>query len=104
VTLLEQLGYELAARGLNVTLAPESGTPVLEVVNRHAYLLSERVTCSGGWFWRPEARRIAPVDDIGAAADEVMATVLSCPAKTDGGGRAHAPRGRQSPEEGERQR
>jgi hypothetical protein len=76
VTLLEQLGDELAARGLSVTLAPQSGTPVLEVVNRQAFLLTERVTCTGGWFWRAGARRIAPADDIGAAADQVAAAVL----------------------------
>jgi hypothetical protein len=82
VDQLEGLADELAQRGLNTRLmAPQGRLPSLHVVNPNACRLAEDVYAATGkdgicWFWWPWAERIAPSDDVPAAAT-VIARVLA---------------------------
>jgi hypothetical protein len=63
--VLEKLADELHERGLHCTFAPgaPTGEHVLEVTNRRAYLMNERIMCTSGWYWWSCAERSAPVAD-----------------------------------------
>ena len=79
---LEGLASELAKHGLMTRLmAPAGRIPCLHVVNPMASRLAEDVYAGRSqdglwWFWWPWAERIAPGDQLGAAA-AVIARVLS---------------------------
>ncbi|MGH3067266.1 MAG: hypothetical protein ACRDMI_01615 [Streptosporangiaceae bacterium] len=40
-------------------------------------MMSEDVACEAGWFWWPWADRIAPVTDVGTAADTIVRVLCS---------------------------
>ena len=79
---LEGLAGELAKRGLMTRLmSPAGRIPCLHVVNPMVSRLAEDVYVGRSqdglwWFWWPWAERIAPGDQLGAAA-AVIARVLS---------------------------
>ncbi len=72
VTALEKLAAELGGRGFDTRLhAPEGGVPSLAVTSARASRLTETIMTGQGSFWWSWAERIAPVADVGAAADAV---------------------------------
>jgi hypothetical protein len=79
---LESLAAELTRHGLTATLTTPLGrVPSLHVVNPLASRLAEDVYVGRSqdgacWFWWPWAERIAPDDDMKAAA-QVIARVLA---------------------------
>jgi hypothetical protein len=79
---LEGLAAELAKHGLMTRLtAPAGRVPSLHVVNPAVSMLAEDVYVGRSqdglwWFWWPWAERIAPGDELAAAAD-LIARVLS---------------------------
>jgi hypothetical protein len=79
---LEGLAGELSKHGLMTRLmAPAGRVPSLHVVNPAASRLAEDVYVGRSqdglwWFWWPWAERIAPGDELAAAA-AVIARVLS---------------------------
>ena len=79
---LEGLAEELARHGLSTRLMTPAGrVPSLHVVNPAAARLAEDVYVGRSqdglcWFWWPWAERIAPGDDLMAAA-KLIARVLS---------------------------
>lgn len=81
---LERLGEEMTERGFLIrAVTPGAGPPYLRVANPIAPVLTDRVMCESGadgryWYWWPWAQRIAPVDDLGSAAERV-ARVLAAP-------------------------
>ena len=78
---LEGLARELGTHGLTARLvAPETGMPSLHVVNPAVTQLAEDVYVGRSqdglwWFWWPWAERIAPGDELAAAAT-LIARVL----------------------------
>lgn len=77
VTALEKLAAELGERGFGTRIhAPEGRVPALTVTNPRASRLTETVTTGDGSFWWSWAERIAPVADVGSAAD-VITRVLA---------------------------
>jgi hypothetical protein len=78
---LEGLAEELGRRGLRTTLITPAGrVPSLHVVNPAVSRLAEDVYVGRSqdglwWFWWPWAERIAPGDEVGAAA-ALIAKVL----------------------------
>jgi hypothetical protein len=73
---LDSLGAELRERGFEAQLVTAADRPPwLAVRNPLAVAMAEDVMAQGGWFWWPWADRIAPADDVPAAAARV-ATVL----------------------------
>jgi len=78
---LESLAAELDRRGLTTRLMTPAGrVPSLHVVNPAVCRLAEDVYAGRSqdgswWFWWPWAERIAPGDDLAAAA-EAIARVL----------------------------
>jgi hypothetical protein len=79
---LEGLAAELVGRGLVTRLMTPAGRmPSLHVVNPRVAGLSEDIYAGRGqdglwWFWWPWAERIAPGDDLAAAAT-LIAKVLA---------------------------
>ncbi len=79
---LEGLAAELASHGLTTRLVTPAGrVPSLHVVNPQASRLAEDVYVGRSqdglwWFWWPWAERIAPGDDMKAAAT-LIARVLA---------------------------
>ncbi|MVZ99527.1 hypothetical protein F8568_003865 [Actinomadura sp. LD22] len=76
IEYLEELGDELAKRGLRVRLTlPRGQSPSLHVMNPDASALTENILAERGadgwWYWWSWAERIAPADDVAAAADRV---------------------------------
>ncbi|WP_067820416.1 hypothetical protein [Actinomadura kijaniata] len=73
---LEELGDELAKRGLRVRLTlPRLQEPSLHVMNPDASVLTENILAEEGadgwWYWWSWAERIAPARDVALAADRV---------------------------------
>jgi hypothetical protein len=81
---LDKLAEELTNRGLEAWLmAPPGRVPSVYITNPRARALEENVYVSQGkdglcWFWWSWAERIAPADDLDAAAEKI-ARVLSLP-------------------------
>jgi hypothetical protein len=81
---LEVLAEELGRRGMQTTLMTPTGrVPSLHVVNRSVSRLAEDVYVGRSqdglwWFWWPWAERIAPGDEVDAAATAI-AKVLDLP-------------------------
>jgi hypothetical protein len=77
---LERLGGELAARGFRVqVITPEGRLPSLVVTSPHATMLSETVIVGTGTYFWPWGDRIAPVADVGTAAEAVARVLASSP-------------------------
>ncbi len=53
-------------------VTPHGRRPYLDVRNRHADLLTERIYAGDGSFWFGWAERIAPLGEVGKAAEIVM--------------------------------
>ena len=71
---LEQLADELDSGGY-ATILTLSPAPELRVVNRQAPALTEDIYAGDGWFRGAAAGRIAPCEDIPAAAQAVARAV-----------------------------
>ncbi|RFU36915.1 hypothetical protein DZF91_35660 [Actinomadura logoneensis] len=74
---LEELGDELAGRGLRVRLAlPDGHGPSLHVTNPDASALTENIVAeedADGWWYRWSwGERLAPAGAVAAAADLVQ--------------------------------
>ncbi|TYK48248.1 hypothetical protein [Actinomadura decatromicini] len=76
IEYLEELGEELAKRGLRVRIVqPRGQSPALHVLNPEASALTENIIAEQGpdgwWYWWSWAERIVPAGDAAAAADRV---------------------------------
>jgi hypothetical protein len=73
VERLEALAADLDGRGFATRILEDSGYPCVNVVNRTATQLCENVYAAPAgdgslWLWWSWAERLAPIDDIAAAA------------------------------------
>jgi hypothetical protein len=85
-TVLTCLADELGGRsvGWALTLAPDRGRPVLEVVNLATRRCNRIVTEAGSLWWWPQVIEIGPASDLTRAATRVAAVLGVPPAKQSG--------------------
>ncbi len=77
---LESLAAALDPPDYATTLVTGDGrVPHLTVASRHAAQLAEDVHVQDGWFWWSWAERIAPADNVTAAARKVAAVLRIIP-------------------------
>lgn len=81
---LERLAGQLDSGTLAVTLVTGNGWPSLKVTSRHASQLTEHIYASSGWFWWSWAERLAPVDDLAAAAAKITRVLRAASQPADG--------------------
>ncbi|MQY02874.1 hypothetical protein [Actinomadura macrotermitis] len=77
IEYLEELGAELARRGMRVRVTqPRGQAPSLHVTNPDASALAENILAEEGadgwWYWWSWAERVAPAADVAGAADLVV--------------------------------
>lgn len=73
---LERLSDLLRVKGFKTDLiTPPNKRPYLHVRNPRAGALAENIVVAAGWYWYSWAERIAPINEVASAAEQIS-TVL----------------------------